>query len=65
MFICFWQQMVRLWTCGIQVFNGKVLMVRNDLDLYYYSVGEAVRYDKKVQNAAIREFWEETGWKFE
>jgi 8-oxo-dGTP pyrophosphatase MutT (NUDIX family) len=55
----------RLRACGILIDGGKVLMVRNDRDPYYYSVGGAIRHGETTEDAAIREVWEETGVKFE
>lgn len=55
----------RLRACGILISDGKVLMIRNDKDPFYYSVGGCVAHGEKLEQAAIREVWEETGWKFE
>jgi len=55
----------RLRACGILINDGKVLMVRNDIDPFYYSVGGCVEHGEGLENAALREVWEETGWKFE
>ena len=55
----------RLRACGILINAGKVLMVRNDSDPYYYSVGGAVKHGETIEDAAIREVWEETGVNFE
>jgi len=55
----------RLRACGILINDGKVLMIRNDSDPFYYSVGGCVEHGESLQEAAIREVWEETGWKFE
>ncbi len=55
----------RLRACGILINNGKVLMIRNDEDPYYYSVGGCVEHGESLEDAAKREVWEETGWKFE
>jgi len=55
----------RLRACGILINDGKVLMVKNDRDPYYYSVGGAIRHGETIEDAAIREVWEETGVKFE
>ncbi len=55
----------RLRACGILINDGKVLMIRNDRDPYYYSVGGAVRHGETIETAAIREVWEETGVNFE
>jgi len=55
----------RLRACGILINEGKVLVIRNDRDPYYYSVGGAVKHGETTEDAAIREVWEETGVKFE
>lgn len=55
----------RLRACGILINNGKVLMIRNDRDPYYYSVGGGVQHGEAIEDAAIREVWEETGVNFE
>jgi ADP-ribose pyrophosphatase YjhB (NUDIX family) len=55
----------RLRACGILMDDGKVLMVRNDEDPYYYSVGGCVEHGESLEEAVVREVWEETGWKFQ
>lgn len=55
----------RLRACGILINDGKVLMIRNDEDPFYYSVGGCVEHGESLEEAAVREVWEETGWKFE
>lgn len=55
----------RLRACGILINDGKVLMIRNDADPYYYSVGGCVEHGESLEAAAAREVREETGWKFE
>jgi ADP-ribose pyrophosphatase YjhB (NUDIX family) len=51
----------RLRACGILIENGKVLMVRNKRDPYYYSLGGGVLHGEDIETAAIREVFEETG----
>ena len=55
----------RLRACGILIRDGKVLMIRNDQDPFYYSVGGCVEHGESLEEAAVREVWEETSWKFE
>lgn len=55
----------RLRACGIILNDAKVLMIRNDTDPFYYSVGGCVDHGESLEDAAVREVWEETGWKFE
>jgi len=50
----------RLRACGILLNEGKVLMVRNKRDPYYYSLGGGVLYGEEIEQAAIREVFEET-----
>lgn len=51
----------RLRACGILIDDGKVLMVRNKRDPYYYSLGGGVLHGEDIEKAAIREVFEETG----
>ena len=55
----------RLRACGILIDDGKVLMVRNDSDPFYYSVGGCMDHSDSLEGAALREVCEETSWKFE
>ena len=45
--------------------NEKVLMVTNDRDPYYYSVGGRVKLHETLEDAIIREVFEETDVAFE
>jgi len=55
----------RLRACGILMNEGKILMIRNDSDPFYYSVGGCVEHGESLEEAAVCEVWEETGWHFE
>lgn len=41
--------------------DGRVLMARNDLDPYHYSIGGGVHHLETAENAVRREVFEETG----
>lgn len=41
--------------------DGKFLMVGNDTDDYYYSVGGRIQFGETARQAIVREVWEETG----
>lgn len=43
------------------VHDGKVLMARNDVDPYYYSIGGGVHHAETAEDAVKREVFEETG----
>ncbi len=45
--------------------DGKILMVKNNREPYYYSVGGRVHFDETAQDAVVREVFEETGLKLE
>ncbi|NLE84076.1 MAG: NUDIX domain-containing protein [Chloroflexi bacterium] len=55
----------RLRACGILLNEGKVLMVRNKRDPYYYSLGGGVLHGEEIEQAAVREVFEETGCRLE
>ena len=55
----------RYRSAAIIIENGCVLMAKNDLDDYYYSVGGAVKLHESAEEAVIREVFEETGIKYE
>lgn len=50
---------------AIIIHEGKVLMVRNQRDPYYYAVGGRVKMYETMEDAVIREVLEETGVLFE
>ena len=50
---------------AIIVKDGKFLMVRNDEQDYYYSVGGRIRFGETAEEAVIREVLEETGAEME
>ena len=55
----------RYRSAAIIIENGCVLMAKNDLDDYYYSVGGAVILHESAEEAVKREVFEETGIKYE
>ncbi len=55
------KQWFRLRACGLIVHDNAVLMVGNERDPYYYSVGGGVNVGESTYDAAIREVHEETG----
>ncbi|MDR2976776.1 MAG: NUDIX domain-containing protein [Streptococcaceae bacterium] len=55
----------RLRACAIIIENGAVLMAGNNHDDYFYSVGGAVKMGETIEEACLREVFEETGVKFE
>ena len=50
---------------AIIVNDGKILLVRNEGSLYYYSVGGRVKMNESLEHAVLRECFEETGVHFE
>jgi len=55
----------RLRAAAIIINNGKVLMVHNDREPYYYSVGGAVAQNESSEETVLREVFEETGFRYE
>jgi ADP-ribose pyrophosphatase YjhB (NUDIX family) len=55
----------RYRSAAIIIENGSVLMAKNDLDDYYYSVGGGVKLHESAEEAVAREVFEETGIKYE
>jgi len=51
----------RVRACGIIIKDNKVLMVKNDVDDYYYSLGGAIQIGETIEEACLREVLEETG----
>ncbi len=51
----------RVRACAVIVRDNKILMCKNDVDNYYYSVGGGVKHGEKIEDAVIREVFEETG----
>lgn len=51
----------RVRACGIIIKDETVLMVKNNVDDYYYSVGGAIHIGESVEEACLREVYEETG----
>lgn len=50
---------------AIIIRNNKLLMVKNDSEPYYYSVGGRVKLNETSEEAVVRETFEETGMKLE
>lgn len=55
----------RLRAAAMILEKGHVLMAQNVKDLYYYSIGGAVRLHESVEEAVLRECREETGVAYE
>lgn len=55
----------RLRACGIILKDNHVLMVKNDVDDYFYSLGGAVHVGESLEEACLREVLEETGFPYE
>lgn len=55
----------RYRAAAIIIENGAVLMARNDIDDYYYSIGGGVHLGETSEQAVIREVFEETGVHYE
>lgn len=55
----------RLRACGIIIKDGAVLMVKNNIDDYFYSVGGAIQLGETIKDACLREVLEETGYPYE
>ncbi len=51
----------RFRACAIIVRNNKVLMCENERDDYYYTLGGGVKHGETVEEAVVREVFEETG----
>lgn len=55
------KQIFRLRACAIIINDNRVLMVKNEGVDYYYSVGGAVQIGETLEEACLREAYEETG----
>ena len=58
-------QWFRYRAAAIIIENDSVLMARNEIDDYYYSIGGGVHFGETAENAVIREVQEETGVEYE
>lgn len=54
---------VNLRVGAVIVRNGKFLMAGNDKSDFYYSVGGRLRFGESMEEAAVREVFEETGYR--
>lgn len=59
------QNWFRYRAAAIIVENGSVLLVGNEKDAYFYSVGGGVHLNEKAEDAVVREVFEETGVQYE
>lgn len=55
----------RLRACGIIIKDNHVLMVKNNVDNYFYSLGGAVHVGESIEEACLREVLEETGFPYQ
>ncbi len=55
----------RLRACGIVIENNCVLFATNSVENYYYAVGGGVEIGETVEDAVLREMFEETGINYE
>ena len=55
----------RYRAAAIIVENDCVLFARNELDDYFYSIGGGVHHGETVEDAVLREVFEETGVRYE
>lgn len=58
-------QWFRYRAAAIIIEDGDVLLARNDLDNYYYSIGGGVHIGETAEQAVVREVFEETGVQYE
>ena len=56
---------INLRVGAIIIRDESVLMVRNDLERYYYSVGGRIQFGENAEQAVLREVEEETGVRLE
>lgn len=55
----------RLRAAGIIIENNCILFATNDSEKYYYSIGGAVKLHETMEEAVLREVYEETGISYE
>jgi 8-oxo-dGTP pyrophosphatase MutT (NUDIX family) len=58
-------QWFRYRAAAIIIENGEVLMAKNDIDDYFYTIGGGVHLGETAEQAVQREVFEETGVKYE
>lgn len=55
----------RYRAAAIIIENNEILMAKNDMDDYYYSIGGGVQFGETAEQAVQREVYEETGVRYE
>ncbi len=50
---------------AIIIHDDKILMGTDENSNYYFSIGGRVKFGEKIDDAVVREVFEETGWHLE